>query len=176
MLSLAHVIMHIAFFQSGASQIAMNLSEFTLPQLQQFRTKIAKEIDKRQAGTKTDLLKRLTKMAKKHGLSLSDVVGASTPTEAKAKKTDAKPAAGPKELLPAKYRHPNNKDLAWSGRGRRPQWVEQWLANGGALAALEVAAQKMGRKGLRTAKPAAAAAPVAEAPAVRPEQPAETTE
>lgn len=31
-----------------------------------------------------------------------------------------------------KYRHPENPDLCWTGRGRKPKWVEQWLATAGA--------------------------------------------
>lgn len=36
---------------------------------------------------------------------------------------------------PIKYRHGNN---AWSGRGRKPKWVENFLAQGGALEDLRV--------------------------------------
>ena len=32
-----------------------------------------------------------------------------------------------------KYRHPDNKDLAWTGRGRQPRWMEAYLASGGKL-------------------------------------------
>ncbi|EPZ16304.1 hypothetical protein M622_13030 [Thauera terpenica 58Eu] len=145
----------------------MDLSQYTLPQLQQFRTKIAKEIDKRKTSTKSDLLKRLTKMAKEHGLSLTDVVSSAAPAAPKAKSVTAKALIAPKVPLPAKYRHPNNKDLAWSGRGRRPQWVDAWLAQGGSLDGLEIAAQKMGKRKAR------AAAPAAEAKAANLEQQAE---
>lgn len=33
----------------------------------------------------------------------------------------------------ALYSHPENADLAWTGRGRKPKWVEIWLKNGGTL-------------------------------------------
>ena len=32
-----------------------------------------------------------------------------------------------------KYRHPENAGLEWTGRGRKPKWVEAWVANGGSL-------------------------------------------
>lgn len=31
------------------------------------------------------------------------------------------------------YRHPDNAYLEWSGRGRKPKWVEAWLEQGGTL-------------------------------------------
>ncbi len=47
------------------------------------------------------------------------------------------------DALPARYMHPSNRSLAWSGEGRRPEWVEIWLSQGGTLYALEIAAEKM---------------------------------
>jgi DNA-binding protein H-NS len=39
-----------------------------------------------------------------------------------------------------KYRHPENAELCWSGRGRKPKWVEAWLAQDSTrtLADLEI--------------------------------------
>lgn len=32
---------------------------------------------------------------------------------------------------PAKYRHPENASLTWSGRGRQPQWYKAHIEGGG---------------------------------------------
>ncbi|WP_407280349.1 H-NS histone family protein [Aromatoleum evansii] len=138
-----------------------NLSIYTIPQLKQLTARIEKEIAKRESVTKSDLLKKLTKLAKESGLSLDDVLGNATPAPAKARKVSPKGTATRKEPLPIKYRHPSNRDLAWSGRGRRPQWVEAWLAQGGAMSALEIAAQKMEK---RSMKQATEAQPVVQEP------------
>lgn len=37
-----------------------------------------------------------------------------------------------------KYRHPDNKDLAWTGRGRQPKWMVEYLEAGGTLGELSV--------------------------------------
>lgn len=37
-----------------------------------------------------------------------------------------------------RYRHPDNPSLTWTGRGRKPAWVVEWLDNGGTLDQLEV--------------------------------------
>nr|MBV6628611.1 H-NS histone family protein [Oceanococcus sp. HetDA_MAG_MS8] len=37
-----------------------------------------------------------------------------------------------------KYRDPNNPATTWSGRGRKPKWVEAHLAAGGSMESLEI--------------------------------------
>ncbi|ACO74779.1 putative DNA segregation ATPase FtsK/SpoIIIE-like protein [Laribacter hongkongensis HLHK9] len=37
-----------------------------------------------------------------------------------------------------RFRHPQNQDMTWSGRGRKPAWVQEWLDEGGSLADLDV--------------------------------------
>lgn len=43
-------------------------------------------------------------------------------------------AAGGGKIV--KYRHPQNATQTWAGRGKRPRWVNEWLAGGGSLDAL----------------------------------------
>ena len=42
-------------------------------------------------------------------------------------------------MVKIKYRHPLDAGLSWTGRGRKPKWVESWLVEGGNLDALLVA-------------------------------------
>jgi len=135
-----------------------NLASYSLPQLKQLSTRIAKEIVKQESAIKAATLKKLEKLAREHGLSLNEVLGdagMAAPRKAPAAKT---PAA-PKPALPVKFRHPSKSDLAWSGRGRKPRWVEAWLANGGALDALATAAGKFEKKQLRKANLSQVSAP-----------------
>jgi DNA-binding protein H-NS len=37
-----------------------------------------------------------------------------------------------------KYRHPKDASLEWTGRGRQPRWVVEWLAGGGKIEGLAV--------------------------------------
>jgi len=52
-------------------------------------------------------------LARDLGYSLAELVGTET-------KSSRAPAA-------AKYRHPKNPALTWSGRGRKPQWFVEAL-------------------------------------------------
>lgn len=46
--------------------------------------------------------------------------------------TESAPSAG--QTL--KYRHPETPALTWSGRGKKPEWVLDWIKKGGSLDAL----------------------------------------
>lgn len=50
------------------------------------------------------------------------------------------------ETPPVRFMHPSNRALTWSGSGPTPDWVNAWLATGGTLYALEVAAEKLAPK------------------------------
>lgn len=134
-----------------------NLSSYSLPQLKQLHARIEKEIAKQESAGKASVLKKLQKLAKEHGLTLDDVLGGTA--QVKPMKSVSKAPAVPKAPLPVKYRHPSKQDLAWSGRGRRPQWVDAWLSNGGALDALMTSAQKFEKKLKRKAEVSAKSAP-----------------
>lgn len=99
----------------------MDLSTLSVSQLRDLQQQIPAELKKREAKEKTEALNKLRDMAKTLGYSLEELL---------VKEATAK-AAGTKVRV--KYRHPENGDLEWTGRGRKPKWVEAWLANGGAL-------------------------------------------
>lgn len=50
------------------------------------------------------------------------------------------------EATRIRYMHPSNRALTWSGIGPTPDWVNAWLATGGTLYALEIAAEKLAPK------------------------------
>lgn len=72
-------------------------------------------------------LEAAEKAAAAHGFSLSQLTGVSLP----------KGRSG-KSASPAKYRNPENAGQTWSGRGRRPEWVNAALAAGKGLPDLAV--------------------------------------
>lgn len=104
----------------------MDISALSLAQLKDLLTQIPAEIKRREKDEKANLLKDLEKLAAERGFSLSDVIEGGAATK-KAKGTVA-----------VKYRHPDNADLAWTGRGRQPKWIVEFIANGGSLESLAV--------------------------------------
>jgi len=116
----------------------MDISSLSLAELRRLQTKVETEIRRRSDTAKKDLLKRMQKLAAEHGMSLTDVIGnpegaekpAAAPKKA-ATKPAAKKAAKPASVI--KFRHPENATIGWTGHGRKPQWVIDWLAQGKAL-------------------------------------------
>jgi DNA-binding protein H-NS len=105
----------------------MDLSALTVSQLRDLQQQIPAEIKRRQSKEKQNVLKELRAAAKARGFELEDLVGG-----APAKK---KAAAG---KVKVKYRHPKDATLEWTGRGRQPKWVVEFLAKGGKIEALAV--------------------------------------
>jgi len=128
-----------------------DLKSYSLSDLKKLCVQIEKEIEKRASGAKKALIRKLEKMAQAEGLALSDLLEeaparkaepkaakvAKAPKAAKpAKAVKAKaekPPAEKKEALPPLYFNPLNPKEGWSGRGRKPNWVINWLGNGGEL-------------------------------------------
>ncbi|MFN4148374.1 MAG: H-NS family nucleoid-associated regulatory protein [Rhodocyclaceae bacterium] len=93
---------------------------------------VDKELEQRKNLQRNKALGEIKAIAAKYGLKLEELVGRTAsrimPRKTRSKKT-ARPAE--KKVL---YRHPENPQLTWSGgRGRRPQWVRDWLAAGHSL-------------------------------------------
>ena len=100
----------------------MDLSTLSVAQLRDLQQQIPAEIKRRESQEKADILNELRALAKTRGYAIEDLLS---------KEPKAKLAGGNK--VKVKYRHPENAELEWTGRGRKPKWVESWLANGGSV-------------------------------------------
>jgi DNA-binding protein H-NS len=85
-----------------------NLEALSLKELRQLQKDLAKAISTYEDRHKAEARAKLDAIAKEMGYSLADLIG----TEVKLSRA---PAA-------AKYRHPENAAVTWSGRGRKPLW------------------------------------------------------
>lgn len=103
----------------------MNLSDLSIAELKDLQNQIPKEIQRRQKDEKAKLLKEIEALAAQRGFDLGELIG--TPQK--------KPSGG---TVAVKYRHPQNADLAWTGRGRQPRWVAEFLSQGGQIEQLLV--------------------------------------
>ena len=93
-----------------------NLEALSLKELRQLQKELAKAISSYEDRQKAEARAKLDAIAKEMGYSLAELIGA----EVKPTRT---PAA-------AKYRHPENPSLTWSGRGRKPLWFVAALEAG----------------------------------------------
>ena len=100
----------------------MDLSTLSVTQLRDLQQQIPAEIKRREAVEKVNVLNEVRAFAKSRGYAIEDLLG-----------KDAKIKATSGNKVKAKYRHPENPELEWTGRGRKPKWVESWLASGATL-------------------------------------------
>ena len=103
----------------------MDISAIATPDLKALLERIPAELNRRDKEDKAKARKEIEAIAAAHGFKLDDLLG--EVAEAKVKKPVA-----------VKYRHPENGDLAWTGRGRQPKWVADFLASGGTIEQLLV--------------------------------------
>lgn len=103
----------------------MDLSAITTADLKALLERIPAELKRREKEDKVKARKEIEAIAAAHGFSLDDLLGGVS--EPKVKKAVA-----------VKYRHPEDCGLAWTGRGRRPKWVADFLSSGGTLEQLLV--------------------------------------
>lgn len=100
----------------------MELSNLSVSQLRDLQQQIPAELKRREAQEKVAVLNEVRAFAKARGYAIEDLL---------AKEAKVKATVGNK--VKVKYRHPENAELEWTGRGRKPKWVEAWLATGASL-------------------------------------------
>lgn len=124
----------------------MDLKSLSIGKLETLKKRIAREIEVRERAGKTDVIKKLRKLAAAEGFALEELLSVPLQPQAAAPvkaKRGRKAVAQKRTPLPIRYVHPGNPELKWGGRGRRPSWVELWTQNGGAMSALENAAERL---------------------------------
>lgn len=99
-----------------------DLNTMNREQLLQLQEDVAKALTTLETRRKKEALAAAEEAVRELGYSLSDLTGIS--------KT--------KKPSPAKYVHPENPSLTWSGRGRKPKWFVDALENGMAVEDLAV--------------------------------------
>lgn len=103
-----------------------DLSNLSLVELADLKKRIDVEIVRRKEVEKQNLRAEMQRMAAAAGLSLADLLGA----EKKGRKTAGSGVA--------QYRNPANAEQTWTGRGRKPQWVLDWISSGKSVDDLRI--------------------------------------
>lgn len=96
----------------------VNFNKMSIPELEALQVEIEQTIKQRREQDRTSLKQQMAEMATDAGFSLDELFG---------KANGKKPAAAPK------YRNPENPSQTYSGRGRRPHWLEQQLKSGASI-------------------------------------------
>lgn len=98
-----------------------DLSHHSLSQLRTLEAQVVEELKKRHFLGVSQAREQILHIARGAGLSVKELLAGKGPKE---------PKAEPRE---AKFRHPDDSAKQWSGLGRQPGWVKDWLAAGRSL-------------------------------------------
>ncbi|PJF10243.1 H-NS family nucleoid-associated regulatory protein [Pseudorhodobacter sp. MZDSW-24AT] len=101
-----------------------NLEAMSLKELRQLQKDLAKAISTYEDRHKAEARTKLEAIAKEMGYSLAELIG----VEVKATRAPAV----------ARYRHPENAGITWSGPGLKPQWFANALASGKTTSQMEI--------------------------------------
>lgn len=82
-------------------------------QLKEARAKLDEELKRRAAVKRAEARRKILELAAEHGIDAAELIS----------KGDQKGA----------YCNPDNPWQTWSGRGRKPGWVQKWLDAGNSL-------------------------------------------
>lgn len=96
----------------------VDISNLSVAELERLKGSIDSAIANRRDGELLSLRQAIDEMVEEAGFTLDEVL------QARATK---------KRAVKAKYSNPNNAAETWSGRGRKPIWVQEWIAAGNDL-------------------------------------------
>lgn len=100
-----------------------DLKSLSVDELMALQKDVALAIKDADAKRRKDAMAAVERAAANHGFTLKELLSDK-------KDTKSKPNA--------KYRHPENLELTWSGRGRKPKWFVEVLDAGHTPDSLEV--------------------------------------
>ena len=104
----------------------VNLDKLNIQELKDVLDNAEKQIESRKKTELKSVRKQVKDLIKDNGYTPGDIFPAlKTPTK-------------PKTKVAPKYRNPKNKEQTWTGRGRKPKWVEELLNKGKKMTSVEI--------------------------------------
>jgi len=116
--------------------MAFNLKAMTRKELSKLKKDVEKALKTSEQRERRNALKAAEKAVAEFGFSLDEISGGA---KVKAPKKGKKGKVGrPRKKAAAKYRNPADPEQTWSGRGRKPLWINAALESGADITDLEI--------------------------------------
>lgn len=103
----------------------LDLSNKSLAELRQIEKDVAAAIEERKKTEVAAARQQIEAIAQSVGIPLQDLLGSAQGKGVKKGKGTGSVAV--------RYRHPEDANLQWTGRGRQPKWVKEWVEGGKAI-------------------------------------------
>lgn len=97
-----------------------DLSNFSMAQLRDLQTQVAEQIKTREKDEIANVQKQILALAQSVGKTVEEIMN----VKGSQSKKDKKPVA-------ARYRNPADPAQKWTGRGRQPRWVKEYVETPG---------------------------------------------
>lgn len=109
----------------------MDLSKMSVGDLRALEQQVRQEIQERQHEEMAHAREQILAIAQRVGVPLEELLkGSGAVKGSKVAKLKAKVAV--------RFRHPSDLSIEWTGRGRQPQWIKDWVASGQSMDALRI--------------------------------------
>ncbi|MES2298910.1 MAG: H-NS histone family protein [Pseudomonadota bacterium] len=102
----------------------MDLSNLSINDLRKLQDQIKQEMKKREHLEMAKAREQILAIAQSVGVPLKDLIGGGIRAKT--------------GTVAVRYRHPDNSTQQWTGRGRQPRWVKEWVDGGKSIDALRV--------------------------------------
>lgn len=102
----------------------MDLSKMSLGDLRNLQDAIKQEMKKREHQEVAKAREQILAIAQSVGVPLKELISSGR--------------GGKTGSVAVRYRHPDNASQQWTGRGRQPKWVKEWVDSGKSMDALRV--------------------------------------
>ncbi|NDV14076.1 H-NS family nucleoid-associated regulatory protein [Crenobacter caeni] len=107
------------------SEVIIDTNTASLAEIEAAIEKLTAALESKKESAKREAAEKILEIARAAGLTVN--------VEGLKQASSGKGSRGP---VAAKYRDANGNE--WTGRGRKPRWVEDYLAAGGQLEAIEI--------------------------------------
>ena len=94
----------------------IDLNSMSLKELKKLQKNVNKSVEGYRDRQRKEALAAAEAAAMKMGFTLAELTGG--------------PGKKSKVVSPPKYRHPENTEQTWTGRGRQPYWMKDAIENG----------------------------------------------
>ena len=96
----------------------LDFDKMSLKEMRDLRAKLERAINSYEDRKRREALAAVEEAARQHGFNLAELTGAKTRR------------AG---TVAPKYANPDDPTVTWTGRGRKPRWITEYLAKGKSL-------------------------------------------